>query len=269
MVEAEIGNRENRWSLQGMIALVTGGTKGIRYAVVEELASLGASVHTCSRDEAQLNVCLHEWKTKGFRVTGSVSDVASRAQRKELISIVSSLFNGKLSILINNVRTNMPKQTTEYTAEDFSFLMCTNLESAYHMCQLAFPLLKASGAGSIVFVSSVAGVVGLTLGVSIHATTKGGLNQLAKNFACEWAKDNIRSNSVAPWVIKTPLADETFLSNEKFLEAVNCQIPLRRIGEPKEVSSSVAFLCLPAASYITSQTICVDGGITVNGFCFP
>ncbi|XP_030926391.1 tropinone reductase homolog At2g29290-like isoform X2 [Quercus lobata] len=269
MVEAEIGNRENRWSLQGMIALVTGGTKGIRYAVVEELASLGASVHTCSRDEAQLNVCLHEWKTKGFRVTGSVSDVASRAQRKELISIVSSLFNGKLSILINNVRTNMPKQTTEYTAEDFSFLMCTNLESAYHMCQLAFPLLKASGAGSIVFVSSVAGVVGLTLGVSIHATTKGGLNQLAKNFACEWAKDNIRSNSVAPWVIKTPLADETvrLLSLCKWVWAYFATP--RRIGEPKEVSSSVAFLCLPAASYITSQTICVDGGITVNGFCFP
>ncbi|KAK7834180.1 tropinone reductase homolog At5g06060 isoform X1 [Quercus suber] len=268
MAQAEIGNRESRWSLQGMTALVTGGTKGIGYAVVEELASLGASVHTCSRDAAQLNVCLHEWKTKGFRVTGSVCDVASQAQREELISTISSLFNGKLNILVNNVGTNMPKQTIEFTAEDFSFLMCTNLESAYHMCQLAYPLLKASGAGSIVFVSSVAGVVGLTLGVSIYAAAKGGLNQLAKNLACEWAKDNIRSNSVAPWVIKTPLA-ETFLSNENFLEAVNCQTPLGRAGEPKEVSSLVAFLCLPAASYITGQTICVDGGITVNGFCFP
>ena len=73
----------------------------IRNAVVEELASLGASVHTCSRDEAQLNVCLHEWKTKGFRVTGSVCDVASQAQRKELIITVSSLFNGKLNILVS------------------------------------------------------------------------------------------------------------------------------------------------------------------------
>ncbi|KAK7834178.1 tropinone reductase like protein [Quercus suber] len=224
MADAEIGNRESRWSLQGMTALVTGGTKGIGYAVVEELASLGASVHTCSRDEAQLN--------------------------------------------INNVGTNMPKQTIEYTAEDFSFLMCTNLESAYHTCQLAYPLLKASEAGSIVFVSSVAGVVGLTPGVSIYAAAKGGLNQLAKNLACEWAKDNIRSNSVAPWVIKTPLT-VTFLRNEKFVEPVNCQTPLGHAGEPKEVSSLVAFICLPAASYITGQTICVDGGITVNGFCFP
>ena len=69
--------------------------------------------------------------------------------------------------------TNMSKATTEYTAEDFSFLMCTNLESAYHICQLAYPLLKASGAGSIVFISSFAGVVGLTLGISIYAAAKG------------------------------------------------------------------------------------------------
>ncbi|XP_050290465.1 tropinone reductase homolog At5g06060-like isoform X5 [Quercus robur] len=263
-----MANRESRWSLQGMTALVTGGTKGIGYAVVEELASLGATVHTCSRNEAQLNECLHEWKMKGFRVSGSICDVVSRTQREELMSRVSYMFNGKLNILINNVGTATSKPTLEYTAEDFSFLISTNLESAYHMCQLAYPLLKASEAGSIVFISSVAGVVATYTAGSIYGAAKGAVNQLAKNLACEWAKDNIRSNSVAPWFIKTPLA-ETYLSNEKFLEAVISQTPLGRIGEPKEVSSLVAFLCLPAASYITGQTVCVDGGITVNGFSFP
>ncbi|KAK7834174.1 tropinone reductase like protein [Quercus suber] len=116
--------------------------------------------------------------------------------------------------------------------------MSTNFESAYHSSQLAYPLLKASGAGSIVFVSSVAG-------------------------------DNIRINSVAPWYIKTPLVDTTYLCNEKFLEAVISQTPLGRIGQPKEVSSLVAFLCLPVFSYITGQTICVDGGFAVNDFSFP
>ncbi|KAL4610667.1 hypothetical protein ACB092_08G066700, partial [Castanea dentata] len=179
------------------------------------------------------------------------------------MSTASSIFNGKLNILINNVGTATSKPTLEYTAEDFLFLTSTNLESSYHMCQLAYLLLKASETGSIVFISSVAGVVAINTGGSIYSAAKGAVNQLAKKLACEWAKDNIRSNSVAPWFIRIPLAD-TYLSNKKLLEAIISRTPLGHVGEPKEVSSLVAFLCLSAASYITGQTICVDGGITVN-----
>ncbi|KAI5321888.1 hypothetical protein L3X38_030960 [Prunus dulcis] len=257
---------QRRWSLQGLTALITGGTKGIGHAIVEELAGLGATIHTCARNEVDLNVCLSQWEKKGFQVTGSVCDVVSRTQREELINKVSSLFDGKLNIFINNVGTSILKPTTEFTAEDYTFLMSTNLESAYHFCQLAHPLLKASGAGNIVFLSSVAGVVSVEVG-SAYSATKGAMNQLAKNLACEWAKDNIRTNSVAPWFIKTPLA-EHFLSNEIFLKIINSRTPLGRPGEPEEVSALVAFLCLPAASYITGQTICVDGGMTVNGLLF-
>ncbi|GLT95526.1 hypothetical protein SLE2022_132040 [Rubroshorea leprosula] len=256
-----------RWSLQGMTALVTGGTKGIGHAIVEELAVLRATVHTCSRNEDHLNQCLHEWKTKGFQVTGSVCDVKSSVERENLLKTVSSVFNGKLNILINNVGTVITKQTQNFTAEDFSFLVATNLESAFSICQLAHPLLKASGSGSIVFLSSAAGVVSMDVG-SIYGATKGAMNQLTKNLACEWAKDNIRINSVAPWFIYTPLV-EPFFKDEKFVEAAKSRTALGRIGEAEEVSSTVAFLCLPAASFITGQTICVDGGATVNGFSFP
>ncbi|XVE79534.1 hypothetical protein DITRI_Ditri14bG0066300 [Diplodiscus trichospermus] len=199
--------RKTRWSLNGMTALVTGGTKGIGYAIVEELAGLGARVHTCSRTETDLNKCLLDWKAKGFKVTGSVCDVSSQAQREKLINNVSSEFAGKLNILINNVgTTHVPRQTQAFTSGDFSFIMGTNFESAYNFCQLSYPLLKASGAGSIVFVSSVAGVVSVSVG-SIYGATKGAMNQLAKYLACEWAKDNIRVNSVAPWFIQTPLVE--------------------------------------------------------------
>ncbi|XP_030447275.1 tropinone reductase homolog At5g06060-like [Syzygium oleosum] len=264
---SRIGDNENRWSLQGMTALVTGGTKGIGHAIVEELARLGATVYTCSRNEAEINECLKDWKSKGFRVTGSACDVSSKSEQEKLMLSVSPLFDGKLNILINNIGTNIVKTTMDYTAEDFSFIMTTNFESAYHLSQLAHPLLKASGAGSIVFLSSVCGIVSVNVG-SIYSATKGAMNQLTKNLACEWAKDNIRSNSVAPWFILTPLA-ELVLGDKNFHEEVIARTPLGRTGEPEEVSSLVAFLCLPAASYITGQTICVDGGFTVNGFLFP
>ncbi|XP_031286223.1 senescence-associated protein 13-like [Pistacia vera] len=267
MAKPDSFGKSNRWSLEGMTALVTGGTKGLGHAVVEEFAELGAIVYTCSRNDSELKACLSEWERKGFKVSGSVCDVSSRAEREKLMKRVSSLYNGKLNILINNVGTNIYKPTEENSAEDFSFLMTTNLESAYHLSQLAHPLLKASGAASIILMSSVCGVVSVNIG-SIYSITKGGMNQLAQNLACEWAKDNIRVNSVAPWFIRTPLA-EPYLGNEKFLEEVKCRTPMGRNGEPEEVSSLVAFLCLPAASYITGQTICVDGGFTVNGFFFP
>ncbi|XP_024971633.1 tropinone reductase homolog At5g06060-like [Cynara cardunculus var. scolymus] len=254
----------SRWSLAGMTALVTGGTRGIGYAVVEELAELGAVVHTCSRNEVELNQRLQEWSAKGFSVTGSVCDVASRPQREQLMEKVSSLFSGKLNILINNVGTYFMKPTTEYTADDYSFLMATNLESCYHISQLAHPLLKASGFGSIVFISSVAGLTHVPVG-SIYGATKGAINQLTKNLACEWAKDKIRTNNVAPWATKTSLVEDLF-ANKEFMDAVISRTPLKRIAEANEVSSLVAFLCLPAASYINGQIIAVDGGLTVNGF---
>jgi Tropinone reductase 1 len=254
----------SRWSLKGMTALVTGGTKGIGHAIVEELAGFGATVHTCSRNEADLNECLSEWRKKGLQVTGSVCDVSSPAQREKLISTASTLFHGKLNILINNVGTTIAKPTLEYTAEDFSFIMATNFESTYHLSQLAHPLLKASSAGSIVFVSSIAGVVSINIAGSIYAATKGAMNQLTKNLACEWAKDNIRTNCVAPGFIKTPLA-ESVLADENLYKAIISRKPMGRIGEPNEVSSLVVFLCLPTASFITGQTICIDGGMTVNG----
>ncbi|XP_062113091.1 tropinone reductase homolog At5g06060-like [Humulus lupulus] len=260
-------SREQKWSLKGATALVTGGTRGIGYATVEELAGFGATVYTCSRNEAQLNERLNEWEKKGFQVFGCVCDLVSESERKDLMNKVSSQFNGKLNILVNNVGTNIWKSTLESTPGDFSFLMKTNLESAHNLCQLAHPFLKASGSASIIFISSIAGLVSLSTG-SVYAMAKAAVNQLTKYLACEWAKDNIRSNCVVPWVTRTPLI-ERFLSNEEFMEAAITRTPIGRIAEPSDVASMVAFFCLPAASYITGQIICVDGGFTVNGSIIP
>ncbi|XP_011035256.1 PREDICTED: tropinone reductase homolog [Populus euphratica] len=260
--------RQNRWNLHGRTALVTGGTRGIGRAIVEELVGFGARVHTCCRNGSELDKCLEDWNDvcSGGMISGSVCDVSVGAQRQELMETVSSIFGGKLNILVNNVGTNIRKPMVEFTPEEFSTLMTTNFESAFHISQLAYPLLKASGEGSVVFTSSVSGFVSLK-SMSVHGVTKGAINQLTKNLACEWAKDNIRSNAVAPWYIKTSMVEQV-LSNKSYLEEVYDRTPLRRLGEATEVSALVAFLCLPASSYITGQIICIDGGMSVNGF-FP
>ncbi|XP_056856227.1 tropinone reductase homolog At2g29300-like isoform X2 [Raphanus sativus] len=251
----------NLWSQRNRV-----GTGMSRYAIVEELANFGAKIHVCDISETLLNQSLSEWEKKGFQVKGSVCDVTSRSERETLIQNVSSLFDGKLNILVNNVGVLRGKPTIKYVAEDFPYHSSTNLEAAFHFCQLSHPLLKSSGYGSIVFLSSVAGVVSFECG-SIYGLTKGALNQLARNLACEWAKDGIRANAVAPNVVKTRQS-QSYLEDVSFKEELFCRTPLGRAGEPNEVASLVVFLCLPAASYINGQTICVDGGLTVNGFSY-
>ncbi|KAH7433148.1 hypothetical protein KP509_07G056300 [Ceratopteris richardii] len=144
--------------------------------------------------------------------------------------------------------------------------MSTNFESAYHNAQLAHPLLKATGQGNVVFVSSVAGVTAIRSG-TLYAASKGAINQITKNLACEWAKDGIRVNTVAPWYIKTDLANEV-LKDEDFTREVISRTPLRRVGEPFEVASVVGFLCLPSAGFVSGQVVTIDGGMSANGF-FP
>lgn len=152
----------------------------------------------------------------------------------------------------------------DFTPEEFSTLLSTNFESVFHLCQLAYPILRATEAGCVVSISSVSGFVSLK-NMSVQSATKGAINQLTRNLACEWAKDNIRVNAVAPWYIKTSMVEQV-LSNKDYLDEVYSVTPLGRLGEPREVSSAVAFLCLPASSYITGQIVRVDGGMSINGF---
>ncbi|KAL0404691.1 UNVERIFIED_CONTAM: Tropinone reductase 1 [Sesamum radiatum] len=259
-------SRDEKWSLKDMTALVTGGTRGIGHAIVEELGGFGARIHTCSRNERELNERIQEWKGKGFEVSGSVCDLSSRTQREELMHTVAQLFDAKLNILVNNAAVSRMKRAIEHSEQDFWDIMGTNLESPYHLCQIAYPLLKASGKGNIVFISSVAGKIALP-GLAIYSASKGAINQLTKNLACEWAKDNIRVNTVAPFAVKTTImkSENVDKSIQIMYAPLLARTPIRPIAEADEISPLTAFLCLPAASYITGQVIYVDGGFTSTG----
>ncbi len=242
-------------------ALITGATRGIGRAIADEFARLGAGIIIVARNENEVVKQTEEFKTKGFNVTGISADVSRREGVEKIFGIIGT---DSFDILVNNAGFNIRKKTTEYTDEEFSALVGTNLQSVFQMSAAAYPLLKKSGRASILNISSVAGLTSLKTG-SPYAITKAGIIQLTKNLAAEWAVDGIRVNAIAPWYIKTPLT-EALLNKPDFLKSVLDRTPMKRVGEPREVASAAAFLCSDAASYITGQCIAVDGGFSVYGF---
>lgn len=251
----------NRWKLTNKKALVTGGTKGIGKAIVKEFVAFGAEVIVVSRNKADFDILQDELNTD--KIDFFEADISKKEDILKLLDKLKEKWDS-VDILVNNVGTNIRKKTIEYSDDEYDHIINTNLRSAFDLSKLIYPLLKKSEQGNIINISSVAGQKHLRTG-SIYGMTKAALIQLTKNLAAEWAEDNIRVNAVAPWYIRTPLA-ETVLTNKVYYNKVIGRTPMKKIGNPEDVSSIVAFLCMPAAAYITGQCISVDGGFTIYGF---
>ncbi|MBK8944545.1 MAG: SDR family oxidoreductase [Ignavibacteriae bacterium] len=253
----------NNWNLHGKKALITGGTKGIGLAIADEFLKLGADIFIVARTKNLLKEKLAQWSKHGYVVLSSSKDLSNPNDRNELVNEVKNHWEN-LDFLINNVGTNIRKKTIDFTIEEYEKVINTNLISTFELSRLFYPMLKKSENSSVVNITSVAGLTHLRTG-SPYAMTKAAMVQLTKNLAVEWAEVNIRVNAIAPWYIDTPLV-ENLMKDEEYLKAVIERTPMKRIGKPEEVASLAAFLCMDKASYITGQTIAVDGGFTIYGF---
>ncbi len=251
-----------KWQLTDKIALVTGGTKGIGEAISKSLLSFGARVIVVARDADSTHAFVEKNQVED-RLGYIVADVSKANEREKILSEFTRRYN-KMDVLVNNAGTNIRKPFNSYTPEESSKILDTNLTATLELCRQCYPLLCRSGNGSVINVSSVAGITHLKTG-TYYGITKAAINQLTRNLAVEWAPEQIRVNAVLPWYISTPLANQV-LSDDNYLQQVLSRTPLNRIGTPEEVASLVTYLCMPIASYITGQCINIDGGFSVNGF---
>ncbi|MFN8366769.1 MAG: SDR family oxidoreductase [Candidatus Kapaibacterium sp.] len=252
-----------RWQLQGKKAIITGATKGIGLATAQELAQFGAEVCIVARNEQDVEHVTSDFHKQGLRAIGVPCDVSNSAGRANLFKTIEQQW-GKVDILVNNVGTNIRKKTMEYTQDEYEKLFSTNLTSCFEMCRLFYPLLKESGSAAIVNVASTNGLTFARTG-SPYSMTKAAMIHGTKYLAVEWAKENIRVNVVAPWYIRTPLT-EGVLANTEYYNEVLERTPMNRVGNPEEVAAAIAFLCMPASSFITGECIAIDGGFTKYGF---
>ncbi|HET9993621.1 MAG TPA: SDR family oxidoreductase [Kofleriaceae bacterium] len=229
------------WNLEGKRALVTGGTKGIGKAICEELAALGAHVISVARSGADIDADL----------------VTERAK------IVAAVGDQPLHVLVHNAGTNVRKPLVEYDDATWHRILDLDLTGAILLSRDLHPVLRAAGGASVIHIGSVAGHLALPTGVA-YAAAKAGLAQAARTLALEWARDQIRVNTVSPWYTRTPLAAPVLADPAK-LAAIVARTPLGRVAEPREVATAVAFLAMPVASYITGQDLLVDGGMSIQG----
>jgi len=255
----------NRWRLDGQLALVTGGSAGIGLAIARELLGFGAEVLIVARNADALDRARDELADEfpDAAVHALAADVADDEQRREVLDWVEDRGIG-LNILVNNAGGNRRRAAVDYTEDEWREIFEVNLFSAFELTRYAHPLLTQHAAASVVNVGSVSGLTHVRSGAP-YGMAKAALHQLTKNLAAEWAEDGVRVNAVAPWYIRTRRTSDA-LADPDYLDEVLLRTPLGRIGEPEEVAAAVAFLCLPAASYITGECIAVDGGFLRYGF---
>jgi dehydrogenase/reductase SDR family member 4 len=252
----------SRFSCEGKVALITGGSRGIGKASALALADAGAHVVVSSRKIADLEPVAEEIRAKGVKGLAIAAHNARTEDSRALIEQVMQEF-GRIDILMNNAGTNpYYGPIMDQDEKTYDITMNVNLKGLFVMSQLAGRVMKSQGGGCIINTSSIGGLRAGDLG--IYCVTKAAVIMLTQVMAKEFGQFNIRVNAIAPGIIKTRLS-EALWKDPEVNEKALATIPLMRLGEPEEIAGAVVFLASEAGSYITGETLVIDGGRVHQG----
>jgi NAD(P)-dependent dehydrogenase (short-subunit alcohol dehydrogenase family) len=244
--------------LSGKVALVTGGSRGLGKAIAIAMARKGADVVICGRKQENLDGAVEDFSQGGLDVMTQVANVGKSDQLTGLFQAIEKRF-GRLDILVNNVGMNILTPAVAEAEESlWDKTMETNLKGTYLASSRAVSLMRKTGGGKIINISSIA-ARRAARGMGIYCVAKAGVEMLTKVLAVELAKDHINVNAVAPSVIKTRFS-QPFWSNEGLLNEIVKTIPMGRIAETDDVVGTVLFLASSLSDFITGEVITVDGG---------
>ncbi len=248
-------------SLEGKLAIVTGGRRGIGRAIALAMAEAGADVALCDRvtDDGELAAVAEEIQRLGRRALAVKADVTRKADVDNLVQVVMGEF-GTIDILVNNVAMNIMAPLLELGEDGWDKVINTDLKGYYLCCQAAGRKMVDRKGGRIINIASTAAMKAAP-GMGAYCIAKAGVVMLTRVLALELAQYNIQVNAIAPYMVRTKFSQPLW-SDARTLERIEAEIPLGRLAETKDVIGAVLFLASDASGYITGHTIVVDGGLS-------
>lgn len=245
-------------NLSGKTALVTGGSRGLGFAIAAALAAQGAKVAICGRKQENLDKAVRELEAEGHEILARVAHMGKAGQVEAFFETLKPSF-GRLDILVNNVGMNLFTPSVAEVDEGlWDKVLEGNLKSAFLASRKAVPWMKEKGRGKIVNISSIAAQKAAR-GMGVYCVAKAGLEMFTRVLAAESALDGICVNAVAPGMIRTDFS-KPFWSNEGMIQELVSGIPMGRIAETEDVVGTVLYLCSSMSDYVTGEVITVDGG---------
>jgi len=260
------GHMRDLFSLEGRVAIVTGGNSGIGKAIACGFAGMGSDVVIAARNETKTaEVVRHIEETYGARALGVRVDVRQERQIHDVVGRVLDAF-GRIDILVNNAGTTVRGLPQDLTVAAWDEVLDTNLKSAFVFSQAVYPAMKKIGGGKIINIGSMASIFGGAR-IAAYGASKGGIVQLMRSLAVAWAPDNIQVNALLPGWINTPLSFRVRKSQsgaDLIESAIAKRTPAGRWGEPEDLQGAAIFLASRASDFVTGAALPVDGGYSTQ-----